>query len=334
MTAHAAAPGLVPTKGAVKAVGKTELATFAAGCFWGVEQEFRKTKGVLATAVGFIGGHTKNPTYKEVCDHNTGHAEAVQLEYDPRQISYAELLDVFWHLHDPTQVNRQGPDEGDQYRSAIFFHTPEQKKIATATKAALSRDEELGGPIATEITAAPEFYKAEEYHQQYVEKGGRAACHLRRKVASKPSADAKPSKEELKKKLTPLQYEVTQEEGTEPPFKNTYWDNHEAGIYVDVVSGEPLFSSLDKYDSGTGWPSFTKPIDQGAVATKTDHRIFSTRTEVRSRKADSHLGHVFEDGPKDRGGLRYCMNSASLRFVPVAELDKQGYGQYKKLFAK
>ena len=147
------------------------------------------------------------------------------------------------------------------------------------------------------------------------------------------AAFRKPSDAELKKQLTPEQYRVTQHEGTEAPFRNAYWNNHEEGIYVDVVSGEPLFSSLDKFESGTGWPSFTRPLEAEAVSTRTDRSLFSTRTEVRSRVANSHLGHVFEDGPAP-DGLRYCMNSASLRFVPAARLEAEGYGEYLPLFEK
>lgn len=177
---HLTAAGLAKTKGAPQNLPKTELATFGAGCFWGVEQEFRKQKGVIATAVGFMGGHTKNPTYKQVCYENTGHAEVVQVEYDPKVISYEELLDLFWHLHNPTTLNRQGPDVGDQYRSVVFYHSPEQKLAASSSRADLQNAGEFSEKIVTEIAPATEFTKAEEYHQQYVEKGGHASCHLRR----------------------------------------------------------------------------------------------------------------------------------------------------------
>lgn len=332
MTLHSARTphGLFKTRHAPSELpAHLETATFAAGCFWGVEEEFRKQKGVIATSVGFMGGHTKHPTYKQVCYEDTGHAEVVQVEFDPTQITYRQLLELFWDLHDPTTLNRQGPDVGDQYRSAIFYHSESQRADALATRDALEKSGELADKIVTEITAASEYTPAEDYHQQYVEKGGRASCHFRRKQV--PLATPSTPVSSLKKDLTPLQKMVTQHGGTEPAFQNEYWNEKRPGIYVDVVTGEALFSSLDKYDSGTGWPSFTQPIPGGKLKTQTDHQIPGMpRTEVKSQ-GNSHLGHVFDDGP-GAAGTRYCINSAAMRFIPLEKLEAEGYGQFKYLF--
>ncbi len=309
---------------------KVERASFAAGCFWGVEEEFRKQKGVLATAVGFMGGHTKNPAYEEVSGDHTGHAETVTLDFDPKVVSYTELLDVFWHLHDPTTLNRQGPDEGSQYRSVIFYYSPAQKAAAIKTRDELQKAGEFSEKIVTEIVPSGPFTLADAHHQQYVEKGGRAGCHLRRKKISAVTPPT-PRQAELRKTLSEETYRVTQEDATEQPFLNKYWDNHEAGIYVDAVSGDPLFSSKDKFDSGTGWPSFSRPIKQELLVQKSDRALGMDRTEVRSKRANSHLGHVFTDGPgPDK--MRYCINSASLRFIPVNKLKEEGYSEYLPMF--
>lgn len=304
----------------------------AGGCFWGVEAYIKKLRGVVSTNVGYANGNTKHPTYEQVVYHNTGHAETVYVEYDPLAISLTTLLTYFLKIIDPTSINRQGPDVGTQYRTGIYYQDVADK--ATIEQVLAQEQKKYDQPIVTEVLPLAHYYQAEEYHQKYLRKNPGGYCHIDLSILKNDPITqpyARPSKDELKRKLTDLQYAVTQGCGTEPPFHNAYWNNHEPGLYVDIVTGEPLFSSEDKFDSGTGWPSFTKPIAPEVVKEHTDNSHFMTRTEVKSRSGDSHLGHVFDDGPVSKGGLRYCINSASLRFIPYEDMEQEGYGEYTSL---
>jgi len=368
------------------------VATFAGGCFWCAEYYLAELPGVVEVVSGFAGGEEPNPTYKQVSAGTTGHREAVQVYYDSSQIDYADIVEKFWLIIDPTDSEGMFVDRGFQYTSAIWYHTDEQRQIAEASKQALEDSRLFDKPIYTPILPFTTFYPAEEYHQDYSEKNpfryhfytdgsGRKdfikdhytdfdfpeidttvipasesgsaresssdnpysviATTSLSDVESDQQSDVstlnfnkyqKPSDTQLKTMLTDEQYNVTQKQATEKPFKNAYNDNHAPGIYVDIVSGEPLFSSTDKYDSGSGWPSFTKPIDPQFIEEHKDWNLFLPRTEIRSKYSDSHLGHVFKDGPEDRGGLRYCINSAALKFIPLEDMEEQGYGEYLQIF--
>jgi peptide methionine sulfoxide reductase msrA/msrB len=331
---------------------KTETATFAGGCFWCMESAFEKHEGVTEAISGYMGGHMKNPTYEQVSSGKSGHLEVIQVVYDPEKIDYNTLLDLFWRQIDPTDGGGSFADRGPQYRSAVFYHTEEQKRLAEASRDQLQNSGRYEKPIVTEIRKAETFYPAEDYHQDYYRKnpirykfyrqGSGRDAYLKTVWGKDPGTAqiiaqtngekyVRPDDAELKTRLTPLQFAVTRQDETEPPFRNEYWDHKEEGVYVDVISGEPLFSSTDKFDSGTGWPSFTRPIAPDALVEKKDRKLLMVRTEVRSRLADSHLGHVFNDGPPPTG-LRYCINSAALRFVPRANLEAEGYGNLVSLF--
>lgn len=313
----------------------------AGGCFWGVEAYMARVPGVADVKVGYANGRTDNPTYEDVCYRNTGHAETAKVVYDPARITLADLLRQFFLIIDPTSRNRQGNDVGSQYRSAIFYIDPGDHLVIHQVIGEEQKKHDR--PIVTQVELLRRFDLAEEYHQQYLEKNPEGYCHVSfetlpnaRVALQHPTIDPvnypKPPDAVLKKHLSAQEYSVTQENATERPFTGRYWNHSDEGIYVDVVTGEPLFTSKDKFQSDCGWPSFSKPIEKEVIVEQIDKTFGMERTEARSRSGDSHLGHVFTDGPRDKGGLRYCINSAALRFIPRADLEKEGYGAFRALF--
>ena len=297
---------------------KIETIYFAGGCFWGTEHYMKQIDGVISTEVGYANSNVPNPTYQEVCTGDTGAAETVEVSYNPAITDLQYLITLYFATIDPTIKDRQGHDIGTQYRTGIYYTNDSQRKIINETIDSLRGY--FSRPIVTEVLPLRNFYKAEEYHQDYLDKNPNGYCHIDSRLFQMAK------EESLKRRLTPMQFNVTQKNGTEPAFRNEYWNEHRKGIYVDIVSGEPLFVSTDKFDSGCGWPSFSRPIDDNLIVEKRDLSHGMDRIEVRSKNSDSHLGHVFNDGPKEMGGLRYCINSASLKFIPLDEMKAEGYG--------
>lgn len=309
----------------------------AGGCFWGLEKFFSLISGVVETQVGYANGKTDNPTYIQVSTENTGHVETVKVTYDSLKADLSFLLSMYYKVIDPISINRQGMDVGEQYRTGIYYTEPEDLQIIEASINQLQKDYQE--KIAVEVRPLKSFWPAEEYHQDYLNKNPYGYCHIGPKhfelaKAARPNKYRRKSKEELKNELTDMQYRVTQENATEPPFKNEYFDKFRPGIYVDITTGEPLFASAEKYESNCGWPSFSKPIDNASIKELADTSRGMVRTEVRSKFGDAHLGHVFNDGPVESGGLRYCINSASLKFIPETDMEAMGYGEYLKYLSK
>lgn len=310
----------------------TKRIYLAGGCFWGVEAYFSKLPGVVSTLVGYANGNTLHPTYKTVSTGKTGYAETVMVEYDPDIISLEKILEHFFSIINPTVINRQGNDTGSQYRTGIYYVS--KPDLTVISRVIEGEALKYSLPIVTEVEELKNFHKAEDYHQKYLEKNPNGYCHVDLSPVLKYEKYKKPATEKLREILNDLQYRVTQENATESPFSSRYESNFSDGIYVDIVTGEPLFSSKDKYDAGCGWPTFTRPIEKEAISEKIDGSHGMYRTEVRSIIGNSHLGHVFEDGPADKGGMRYCINGASLRFIPKEELKSAGYEEYEYLFGE
>lgn len=305
----------------------------AGGCFWGTQHFLGLIPGVVSTQVGYANSKVPDPTYREVCTGTTGAAETVKVTYNPAVLPLPFLLSLYYRTVDPTSVNRQGNDRGTQYRTGIYYTDPSDHPVIEKSLHELAAS--TAGKIAIETGPLTNFYPAEEYHQDYLDKNPGGYCHIdpslfemARNIRIVPSQSPRPADKELRATLTPLQYEVTQHAATEPPFANEYFDEFRAGIYVDVVTGEPLFLSVDKFQSGCGWPAFSRPINDSLIVERRDLSHGLDRTEVSSRNGGSHLGHVFPDGPAHTGGLRYCINSASLRFIPLEDMEKAGYSAY------
>lgn len=304
----------------------------AGGCFWGLEAYMKKIDGIISTKVGYANGNTENPTYHDVCHDNTGHAETVEIGYDESVIDLRKILKYYFRVIDPTALNRQGNDVGNQYRTGIYYENEEDKEIIKEELLILQENYEK--KIVVEVEPLNKFYEAEEYHQDYLTKNPSGYCHIDISLAEEPIIDdkkyQKPSKIELEKNLTKEEYEITQLSHTERPFSSKYWDSMKKGIYVDIATGEPLFSSKDKFVSQCGWPSFSKPIASEVVLYEEDNTLGMKRIEVKSRVGDSHLGHVFEDGPIEAGGLRYCINGRATRFIALEKMEEEGYGDLIK----
>lgn len=316
-----------PNKNIDYSDSKLKKIYLAGGCFWGIEAYMERIYGVADAVSGYANGTTENPKYEDLLYRNSGHAETVEVSYDPSKVSLEKLLYDYLKVVDPTSLNRQGNDMGTQYRTGVYYTQESEKELIET----VLRDEQkkYNDKIVIEVLPLDNFAKAEEYHQNYLEKNPNGYCHIDLYAATKelidPSNYPKPDDEELKEKLTEVQYRVTQKNETEHAFSNEYWDNKKEGLYVDVATGEPLFSSKDKFESGCGWPSFSRPIEKNVVTYEEDLSYNMKRTEVRSRSGDSHLGHVFDDGPQELGGLRYCINSASIRFIPLERMKEEGY---------
>jgi peptide methionine sulfoxide reductase msrA/msrB len=326
-----------PTHNTEATLMNSKTIYLAGGCFWGLEAYFQRIPGVIDAVSGYANGRTEHPTYEQVVRENTGHAETVKVVYNPAQLSLADIMQYYLRVVDPTSLNRQGNDRGSQYRSGVYYTDAAEHSIIQAALAA--EQAKYADKIVVENQPLQQFFTAEDYHQDYLAKNPNGYCHIDIRRADEPlpgktagfdaAAYQKPSDAALKQQLSPEQYRITQQSGTERAFSHEYDHLFAPGLYVDVVSGEPLFSSRDKFDSGCGWPSFTQPLNAAAVTEHSDHSYNMQRVEVRSHSADSHLGHVFPDGPADKGGLRYCINGASLRFIPYAEMEAAGYGYLK-----
>lgn len=320
---------------------------FAGGCFWGTEHFFSKVNGVTETEAGYANSRVPSPSYREVCSGATGAAETVRVVYDPEVVSLPFLIELYFKTIDPTILNRQGNDVGTQYRTGIFYTDAADRALIDD---AVDRERaHYARPIVVEVRQLENFYPAEDYHQQYLEKNPGGYCHIspgmmrmaeeakdpylgnHKDNISQEGRYRKPTDEELRRKLTAEQYAVTQQSATERPYTNEYDDEFRPGIYVDITTGQPLFVSTDKFDSGCGWPAFSRPISPDLLTEVPDNSHGMRRVEVRSTLGDAHLGHVFTDGPRSSGGLRYCINSASLRFIPKSEMEAEGYGEYLPL---